>query len=181
MVEITKTGCYIGTSHFIKYNSFDSTKELRRCQVNKHKFDKSSKGFGSEYQSRLTNCQNIIARYKGDNSVIRYLYLFDFPDKIKIGSTVSFNNRSDKLGGKPILVLKGRLIEIAEAEMNLLRYFIMDTLRDEEGRFTEYLPKDKIDEVKDQFMILLSNSTTIEKIEDLSSEIEVEYTTSLKW
>lgn len=184
MVEITKTGCYMGTSHFIKYNSLDSTKDLRRSQVERHKADKSSKAFGSEYQSRITNYNNILSRYNHDNSVGRYLYLLEFDDRIKIGSTVSIRHRLDQLNQpRPILVFKGKLKEIARAEMEALQHFIMDTLRDKDGKFTEYLPKNKLDEVIDWYEKLLNNSTTIEKVLNLDEEFnaEVEYTASLRW
>lgn len=178
MVEITKTGVYKGTSHFIKYNSLDSTRELRREQIYLNKIDKKSKAFGSEYQSRMINYQNILARYNYDNSVDRYLYLFEFESSIKVGSTRTLKRRIDFLGNpNPVFVIKGKLEEIARYEMNILQEYVMDTLRDDEGRFTEYLPKDKLNDVINSFNKLLSNSTTIEKVIDINKEFnsEVEY------
>ena len=126
----------------------------------------------------MINYQNILAIYNYDNSVDRYLYLFEFESSIKVGSTRTLKRRIDFLGNpNPVFVIKGKLEEIARYEMNILQEYVMDTLRDDEGRFTEYLPKDKLNDVINSFNKLLSNSTTIEKVIDINKEFnsEVEY------
>lgn len=175
MIEITKTGIYKGTSYFIKYNSLNSTKELRKNQVLSNKSNKESKAFGSEYLSRYTNYQNILARYNYNNSVDRYLYLFEFEDKIKVGSTRVPGKRLKHLGNpKLIFLIKGKLEEIARYEMNILQEYVAYTLRDREDKFTEFLPKDKLNDVINSFNTLLNNSTTIEKVIDIDTNTEVE-------
>lgn len=172
MVEITKTGVYKGTSHFLIYNKLESTKDLRRSQVEASKMDKNSTAFGSEYMSRYTNYSNILARYNYNKSVVRYLYLLEFSDKIKVGSTISIKRRIHNFGElpNPVFVIKGFLEEMARYEMEILRKFIKFTLRSDDGRFTEFLPKDKLNDVINAYESLLSSSTTIEKVTNIDNE-----------
>lgn len=172
MVDITKTGVYKGTSSFIKYNSLESTRALRSNEAKRAKDDKSSRSFGSEWVSRFTNYSNIMSRYSADSD--RYLYLVNFKNYIKVGSTVSILRRFRDLGNdpdfSPIIVIKGKVEEIARYEMNVLREFIEHTIRID-GKFTELLPKDKTTEVIEYYKNLLSNSTTIKEVTDISEEL----------
>ena len=54
--------------------------------------------------------------------------------------------------------------------MEILRKFIKFTLRSDDGRFTEFLPKDKLNDVINAYESLLSSSTTIEKVTNIDNE-----------
>lgn len=161
MKDIWKTGVYDGTSNFITYNSLDSTRELRREEVQRSIDDKSSRAFGSEYHRRETNCGNIKSRYSND--VNRYIYLVIskyHPNYIKLGTTNRLDRRINELKAIEVIFLyKGGSHDIAELERDLFREFIDYTIR-LDGKFSEYLDMSCKNNLINRMEELYTSSTT---------------------
>lgn len=142
MQELHKQDCYKGTSYFINYNKTKEHSELISKISKERRLDKKSKGFNSEYSDRIRNRDNLCARFLETD--LRYLYVLEYRNKIKLGSTSCLDRRMSNLDGFITKHLfEGFAHHIAYLECELFLQFIDYTLLDEtESYYTEYLSKD---------------------------------------
>lgn len=164
MRKLTAEGRYKGTNRIADWNRSEARKErISKLSKERHLI-KGARGFNSEHSDRLRNYHNILNRESPDKD--RFLYLLDFKDKLKVGSTSTFNRRMWTLSPDGILFLiKGKSPEIAKLEFDTLVKFEYYTLLNESGtHYTEFLDYKVKDEVIKYFEELLSSSTTIQKV-----------------
>jgi len=142
--ELHKEGIYEGTSYF--YHFYDEHGEEHKkllSELSKARaLNKTSKGFNSEYSDRIRNRDNLLKRTNKEDD--RYLYVIEFDDKIKLGSSSDFKRRLTELKAKNFIhhSFKGNAHDIINLECELLLQFQEYTLLDETQKFyTEYLSK----------------------------------------
>lgn len=148
MKKLHRLKIYEGTSHFNHgYNSTPQRRaRLSELSIERHT-EKGARGFNSEYSDRLRNRDNLIKRFGLDST--RYLYIAEFEDKIKIGSTQVPDRRFWELNNpKIVLYIKGTTKGISNLECNMLIEFENYTLLDESKTYyTEFLKKDILNEL----------------------------------
>jgi hypothetical protein len=144
MKKLHEDGIYEGTSYFYHYydEHGEEHKKLLSELSKARALDKTSKGFNSEYSDRIRNRDNLLKRTNKEDD--RYLYVIEFDDKIKLGSSSDFNRRLRELKARSFVFhsFLGKAYNIINLECDLLLQFQEYTLIDETGKFyTEYLSK----------------------------------------
>lgn len=139
MKELHRSGRYLGTSRIGQWNSSDQ-KRLRMNEIrSKNSLDKSSRGYGSEYQMRLTNRRLLHNKFQSQSG---YLYILEFPASIKVGFSKNYEGRISYLGGKILEVVAGPTNDLADLEFDILVKFQDYTLLSSDGsRYTEFMDK----------------------------------------
>lgn len=141
ITELHKTGKYLGTSRIVEYNKSDTHRKIASEKAKNRRLDKESIAFNSEFSDRIRNRDNILSRYPEDS--IRYLYVLEYDDKIKIGSTSKLERRLNDLKGyNKTYIYTGTVKDMANLECDIFIKFKYYTLLDEtRSYYTEYLNK----------------------------------------
>ena len=145
--NLHKLGVYKGTSRISIYNKSEEHRKIASIKAKERRLNKGSCGFNSEYSDRIRNRDNIRSRYPLDSE--RYLYVLEYSDKIKVGSTSSLDRRLSELSGYcEKYLFKGTVFDISQIECDILIHFknytILDTTK---TYYTEYLDKKCLTEV----------------------------------
>lgn len=145
--SLHKRGIYKGTSNISEYNKSEKHRKIASIKAKERRLNKESTGFNSEYSDRIRNRDNIRSRYPLDSE--RYLYVLEYSDKIKVGSTSFLDRRLSELSGyKSKYLFKGTVFNISQIECDVLIKFKNYTIKDDTGSYyTEYLNKSCLVEV----------------------------------
>lgn len=140
MKELHKQGRYLGTSRIGQWNSSEE-KKLRMQELrSRNSLDKSSRGYGSEYQMRLTNRRLLYNKFQSQGS--GYLYVLEFPSSIKIGFSKDYEGRVSYLGGRILRVIQGSTELLADLEFNtMIKFQDYTQLSSDKTRYTEFIDK----------------------------------------
>jgi hypothetical protein len=141
MKQLHKEGKYKETSHFINYNKTKKHSDIVSKFAKNRRLEKESKGFNSEYSDRIRNLNNILERFSNNDK--RYLYILEYDNKIKLGSTSNINRRFKELNGyNKCYLYEGNVEIIASLECALfIKYKNYTLLDDSKSFYTEYLEK----------------------------------------
>lgn len=147
MKQLHKYGVYAGTSKITNYNKSKTHRLTASLKAKARRLNKESTAFNSEYSDRIRNRDNIRSRYNSEEN--RYLYVLEYDDKIKVGSTSKLDRRLNELTGfNDKHIYKGTVYNISGLECNILLKFKDYTLLDETGSYyTEYLDKTCLSDV----------------------------------
>lgn len=147
MKKLHKCGVYKGTSKISEYNKSNLHKEVAKQKAKERRLDKNSIAFNSEYSDRIRNKDNIRRRYKSTDN--RYLYVLEYEDKIKVGSTSRLDRRLSELKGfNNKYLFKGTVFDISQLECDVFLTFKNKTLLDKtHSYYTEYLEKDCLNNI----------------------------------
>lgn len=149
MKELHALGRYANVpSGFKLWNSSEEKRERMMRLKEMNRFDKSSRGYGSEYHMRLRNRELLHNKFQGEDG---YFYFLEFPKTIKIGFSKDWERRttSQILGGKVLMIISGPTSKLADLEFDsMIKFQDYTQLDSTKTRYTEYLDKKIMPQVK---------------------------------